>query len=83
MVNPVALCVVALSFFAVTEGAHGPQDVHRRTPSVISGKINLDLGNPQDDSKVAAAWWASWHAELLPLDKISWKKYTHITYAFA
>ena len=36
--------------------------------------------------KVAAAWYTGWHATgtaEFPLSKVSWSKYTHITYAFA
>lgn len=35
--------------------------------------------------KVAAAWYAGWHGweEDFPLSKVSWSKYTHMTYAFA
>ena len=44
--------------------------------------FNLSPGYFQRD-KVAAAWWAAWHPNLLPLDKVSWKKYTHMTYSFA
>ncbi|KAF9463284.1 chitinase [Collybia nuda] len=32
---------------------------------------------------VAAAWYAGWHAKDFPLSKVSWSKYTHMTYAFA
>jgi chitinase len=32
---------------------------------------------------VAAAWYASWHASNFTLEEVSWKKYTHMTYAFA
>ncbi|CAA7260882.1 unnamed protein product [Cyclocybe aegerita] len=36
-------------------------------------------------SKVAAAWYAGWHAGAsdFPLSKVSWAKYTHLTFAFA
>ncbi|KAF9528012.1 chitinase [Crepidotus variabilis] len=34
-------------------------------------------------TKVAAAWYAGWHQSEFPLDKVSWSKYTHMTYAFA
>jgi len=35
-------------------------------------------------SRVAAAWYAGWHADSgYPLSKVSWSKYTHLTYAFA
>ncbi|PPQ70436.1 hypothetical protein CVT26_013930 [Gymnopilus dilepis] len=33
---------------------------------------------------VAAAWYAGWHATAgFPLSKVSWSKYTHLTYSFA
>lgn len=32
---------------------------------------------------VAAAWYASWHAENYTVDQVPWSKYTHMTYAFA
>ncbi|KAF8639744.1 hypothetical protein AX17_001006 [Amanita inopinata Kibby_2008] len=38
------------------------------------------------NSKIASAWFAGWHATsepAYPISKISWSKYTHITYAFA
>ena len=35
-------------------------------------------------SKVASAWYAGWHSTTgFPLSKVSWSKYTHLTYAFA
>ena len=36
--------------------------------------------------KVAAAWYAGWHSKgpnAFPLSKVSWSKYTHLTYSFA
>jgi hypothetical protein len=78
MVNPIALCAVALSFLAVTKGASDPGD-----PIVTLDEVGLDLNANARNGKVAAAWWAGWHADLLPLDKVSWRKYTHMTYAFA
>lgn len=77
MVNLIALSAVALSFLAVTGRASDPED-----PAVVSNEVDADLNIPRN-GKVAAAWWASWHADLLPLDKVDWRKYTHMTYAFA
>ncbi|KAJ6539729.1 glycoside hydrolase family 18 protein [Mycena capillaripes] len=37
-------------------------------------------------NKIATAWYAGWHAKSDPafsLSKVSWEKYTHLTYAFA
>jgi chitinase len=32
---------------------------------------------------IASAWYAGWHARDFPLSKVSWSKYTQVTYAFA
>lgn len=35
-------------------------------------------------SKIAISWYAGWHStEGFPLSKVSWNKYTHLTYSFA
>lgn len=78
MVNLVVLCAVALSFLAVTEGASDPGG-----PVAASNEVDVDLNSNPRNGKVAAAWWAGWHADLLPLERVSWRKYTHMTYAFA
>ncbi|TFK25208.1 endochitinase [Coprinopsis marcescibilis] len=31
---------------------------------------------------IAAAWYTGWHSTDFPLSRVSWSKYTHITYAF-
>ncbi|KAF9527337.1 chitinase [Crepidotus variabilis] len=36
-----------------------------------------------DTTTVKAAWYTAWHTSFLPLDKVSWSKYTHLIYAFA
>ena len=75
MVNLVAFCAIVLPFLAVTGSASGLGD---------SGTVSREIDtNPGSDRKVAAAWWADWHSKLLPLDKVSWEKYTHMIYAFA
>lgn len=38
---------------------------------------------PDTASSVAAAWYPGWHTTDFPLSKVSWSKYTHMTYAFA
>ncbi|KAH8830175.1 chitinase [Flagelloscypha sp. PMI_526] len=35
------------------------------------------------NQRIAAAWYAGWHAEDFPLSHVPWAKYTHLTYAFA
>lgn len=78
MVNLLALCAAALSFLAVTWGA---SDLGDQVPAL--NEVDIDLNSISRNGKVAAAWWAGWHVDLLPLDKVSWRKYTHMTYAFA
>jgi len=52
------------------------------TASVSSTRLSSPsrLATP---SKVSVAWYAGWHAEQLPVSKVSWSKYTHLTFAFA
>ncbi|EKM79886.1 hypothetical protein AGABI1DRAFT_72570 [Agaricus bisporus var. burnettii JB137-S8] len=39
---------------------------------------------PRSNSAVATSWYAGWHSTTgFPLSKVSWDKYTHLTYAFA
>lgn len=79
MLSSVALCALILPLLVVTGSASGLED---SVPPSSLVNVHLGLGSPNND-KVAAAWWASWHSDLLPLDKVSWNKYTHMTYAFA
>ena len=79
MVSQVALYAVFLPLLVATGNAFGLGD-----SDPVPNPVDINLGfNPGRNHKVAAAWWASWHADLLPFDKISWEKYTHMTYAFA
>lgn len=39
--------------------------------------------SPRANTTVAAGWYTSWHASVVPLDQLSWSKYTHLIYAFA
>lgn len=78
MAKLIALCAILLPVFAVTGRASSLGD-----SDGISSEIDIDLGLNLGNAKVAAGWWASWHSSILPLDKVSWNKYTHMTYAFA
>ncbi|KAF9650142.1 chitinase [Thelephora ganbajun] len=78
MVDLVVLCMVVLPFLAVTGSASVLEDLDTVSSEVVDLNSNF-----AKHGKVAAAWWAGWHPDLLPLDKVSWKKYTHMTYAFA
>ncbi|EIN09004.1 glycoside hydrolase [Punctularia strigosozonata HHB-11173 SS5] len=35
------------------------------------------------EDRVFSTWYAGWHADEFPPDKVSWDKYTHVTYSFA
>ncbi|KAF8992480.1 endochitinase [Cyathus striatus] len=54
--------------------------------ALTSGLVKA-LPLPQEaNNKVAAAWYAGWHADsspAFPLSQVSWSKYTHLTFAFA
>ncbi|KAF8969395.1 endochitinase [Flammula alnicola] len=52
---------------------------------IIPTVYGLQMAVPSSGkSKVAAAWYAGWHADAgFPLSKVSWSKYTHLTYSFA
>ncbi|KDQ11022.1 glycoside hydrolase family 18 protein [Botryobasidium botryosum FD-172 SS1] len=51
----------------------------------LSGALAATGNAGAGDAKghVATAWYTSWHAAEFPLEKVSWKKYTALTYAFA
>ena len=51
----------------------------RTLPILALAIISVEGQTP----KVALAWYAGWHATDFPLSKVSWSKYTHLTYAFA
>lgn len=46
-------------------------------------RAETEQNSTQAAPSVAAAWYASWHAGNFTLEDVSWKKYTHMTYAFA
>lgn len=70
-----SLTLLALSFFAATGNA-----LHRRGSSNHAG---LNVRESCPDEKVASAWWPGYDPKVLPLDKVNWKKYTQLTFAFA
>jgi len=51
--------------------------------------IELDVGvnvgaTSYSKPKIAISWYAGWHSTAgFPLSKVSWNKYTHLTYSFA
>ncbi|KAI0784678.1 chitinase [Abortiporus biennis] len=44
--------------------------------------VGVGVGGGKE-SLVSAAWYAGWHSTDFPLSKVSWNKYTHLTYSFA
>ena len=51
--------------------------------SIVAVHAQDATSNARSD-KVAAAWYAGWHATTgYPLSSVPWSKYTHLTYAFA
>ena len=38
---------------------------------------------PSAPEAVATTWYTGWHAQYLPLENVSWDKYSSISYAFA
>jgi GH18 family chitinase len=78
--SPAALCYTLL---ALTVGATA--DVEWRAAS--SGKacaVYEPAQRSSPTSAVATSWYAAWHATTgFPLSKVSWNKYTHLTYSFA
>lgn len=53
-------------------------------PQMLSTAVNETTSlDTSAGTKVSAAWYAGWHSEQFPLSKVSWKDYTHMTYAFA
>ena len=71
MVNFIALCALALSYLAATGCAS------------VSGNSTTARSEADLGKRVAGLWWAVWKVDLLPLEKVSWKKYTQFTYALA
>ncbi|KAH9849057.1 glycoside hydrolase [Lenzites betulinus] len=59
------------------------------SPTVVGGAStgtgSTSSGNSSDigDDIVAYTWYAGWHGTDFPPDKLSWSKYTAVTYAFA
>ncbi|KAF9567358.1 chitinase [Agrocybe pediades] len=52
--------------------------------SLARGSWALQATSTGSEPKVASAWYAGWHADAgFPLSKVSWSKYTHLTYSFA
>lgn len=56
------------------------------TPSPAGGSSvppTSITGNSSTDDIVATTWYTGWNADQLPVDQVSWDKYTSVTYAFA
>jgi GH18 family chitinase len=70
-------CIVAFALVTLAEAAafaSGEESYHHLAARAPKTK------------KIAQAWYAGWHAtgpKSVPLSKVPWDKYTHLTYAFA
>lgn len=53
------------------------------TPSAAGGAATGSAGNASTDDIVAMTWYTGWHSQYLPVDQISWDKYTAVTFSFA
>ncbi|KAH8101852.1 glycoside hydrolase [Cristinia sonorae] len=56
------------------------------TSNPTGGVSNNNGSGPtfnRTDDFVATTWYAGWHAQYFPPEKLSWEKYTSATYAFA
>ncbi|KAK7054155.1 chitinase [Favolaschia claudopus] len=54
--------------------------------TLFYGSAHATTAHKTDSCKIAAGWYAGWHANAtpsFPLSKVSWNKYTHLTYSFA
>lgn len=50
----------------------------------VGGDGDSPLSTTGNPSKVATGWFAGWHADTgFPVSRVSWSKYTDLTYAFA
>jgi chitinase len=56
--------------------------IHRTALLALLGVIS-SFACASSAKPVAATWYAGWHSTEFPLDKLSWSKYTHVTYSFA
>ena len=57
---------------------------HHRRHSARSASSNGAPAVPGAASDlVAASWYAGWQAQDVPLNKVSWDRFTHMTYSFA
>ena len=78
MLSSIALCAVILPLLTIVTGCTSSPEYS----GSHSGSVSVSpSSNSSGNGKVAAAWWEP--SNRLPLDKISWKDYTHLTYAFA
>lgn len=61
-----------------------PSPTMRSVLAVLSlAALATGAATKHHSDRVAATWFAGWHADDFPLSKLSWNKYTHVTYSFA
>jgi len=57
---------------------------HHRRHAARSASSNGAAAVPDATSDlVAASWYAGWQAQDVPLNNVSWDRFTHMTYSFA
>ncbi|EAU91084.2 endochitinase [Coprinopsis cinerea okayama7 len=52
------------------------------TLSVVAVHDEQLVRRAPTDDLIVAAWYTGWHSRDFPLSRVSWSKYTHMTYAF-
>ena len=74
------LLSLSLSLLAVRLAEVGASELSTSSFSYHVAAVN---SSNLSGSKIATAWYTGWHSQDFPLSKVSWSKYTHMTYAFA
>jgi chitinase len=49
---------------------------------LVLSLVAVTVSSAPENATIAAGWYTSWHAQDVPLDQLSWSKYTHLIYAF-
>ncbi|KZT71670.1 glycoside hydrolase family 18 protein [Daedalea quercina L-15889] len=73
-----------LSFLSL--GLLAAPAVHATGFPFVARDASTDSSNSTNTTTVdmvSAAWYTGWHNESLPLNNVSWDKYTHLIYSFA
>ncbi len=73
------MCSLKPASAAATSSAAAPSG------TTVGGAANSGSGKNSTlgDQVVATTWYAGWHGTDFPPEKLSWSKYSSVTYAFA